>query len=521
MSIPDTTSPASPLTAPIARDPRRWWTLGALMLSMILVGLDSTVLNVALPTLATDLHASTAQLQWVVDAYILVLAGLMLPFGAFADRVGRRRVLLAGVTVFTAGSLAAAYAGSASALIATRAAMGLGAAVIMTVPLAVLPTIFDADERPKAIASMTVAMGLGLPLGPILGGWLLQHYWWGSVFLINAPMGVLAIAAVATLLPESRDPHPSAIDLPGTLLSTVGLIGLVYAVVEAPGRGWTSTLVLGVGGAGVALLAVFGWWESRSRTPLIDLALLTRPRFGWGTLSATTAMFAMLGLLFVIPLYLQAVRGYDPLGTGLRLLPMILGLVVGAKVAERATVRLGARIPVVAGLLLIAAALAWGSSVAVDTPYPIIATWLGLVGAGMGLTVTPAMDAILGELTPEQAGSGSALTMALRQVGGALGVAVLGSVANAGYTGRLDVTGLPPQPAHTAAESVAAGMAVAQRLGSTALADSAAQAYVHAMSLVMLTSAALAVLGALIAATLLPARAVPQPSRRESATIEA
>jgi Na+/melibiose symporter-like transporter len=223
----------------------------------------------------------------------------------------------------------------------------------------------------------------------------------------------------------------------------------------------------------------------------------------------------------VIPLYLQVVRGHDPLGTGVRLLPMIGGLVVGAKAAERVTTTLGARIPIVAGLLLITAALLWGSSVAVDTPYLTIAGWLTLVGAGMGLTITPAMDAVLGELPPERAGSGSALTMALRQVGGALGVAVLGSVANAGYTARLDVAGLPPQLAHTAAESVAAGMALAQRIGSPALASSAAQAYVHAMSLVMLTSAGFALLGAVIAATLLPARGTSQTPDQESVTIEA
>ena len=515
-------------------DPRRWWVLAALMLSMIVVGLDSTVLNVALPTLATALHAGTSQLQWIVEAYILVLAGLMLPFGAIADRMGRRRTLITGLVVFTTGSLAAAYAGSAGVLIATRAAMGLGAAVILTVPVAVLPTLFHADERPRAIASMMIAMGLGLPLGPIVGGWLLQHFWWGSVFLINVPVGALAIAAIAALLPESRDPHPGVADLPGGALSTAGLIALVYAVVEAPDRGWTSPPVLGAGGLALALLAGFAWWQARSAAPMIDLALFGRPRFGWGTLCATVASFAMLGLLFVIPLYLQAVRGHDPLGTGVRLLPMVGGLIVGAKAGEALIPRLGARIPIVAGLLVITGALLWGSTVTVTTPYLSIAGWLTLVGLGMGQTITPAMDAVLAEVPPERAGSGSALTMALRQVGGALGVAVLGSVANSGYVARLDVSGLPPGLAHTAGESVAAGMAVAHQIGSAALAASAGQAYAHATSLVMLTSAGFAVLGALIAATLLPARGSeptpapagqepapePQPMGQESATIE-
>jgi EmrB/QacA subfamily drug resistance transporter len=367
-----------------------------------------------------------------------------------------------------------------------------------------------------------VAMGLGLPLGPIIGGWLLQHYWWGSVFLINVPVGAAALVAIALLLPESRDPDPAAVDLPGSVLSTAGLVALVYAVIEAPTDGWLSGTVLGIGTLGLALLALFAVRESRTAEPMIDLHLFTRPRFGWGTLCATLAAFAMLGLLFVLPLYLQVVRGYDTLGTGVRLLPMIVGLAVGAQVGERLTTRIGARLPIVIGLLVIVAGLLWGSTVAVDTGYPTIATWLALVGAGMGLTMTPAMDAALGEIPPERAGAGSALTMALRQVGGALGVAVLGSIANAGYTGRLNTAGLPADLAHTASESVAAGTGVAAALHDPALAASAAHAYVHAMSLVMITAAGCAVAGAVAAALLLPARAgVPAQGDEESVRIEA
>ncbi|WP_448627730.1 DHA2 family efflux MFS transporter permease subunit [Geodermatophilus sp. URMC 64] len=501
-------------------DPRRWWVLGALMLAVVLVGLDSTILNVALPTLAADLGASTAQLQWTVDAFVLVLAGLLLPAGAVADRLGRRPVLVTGIAIFTLGSLGAAYSGTATWLIVTRAVMGIGAAVIMTVPLAVLPSIFEADERPKAIASVTVALGLGLPLGPILGGWLLQHVWWGSVFLINVPLGVVAALGVAVLLPASRETSPSALDLPGAALSTAGLVGLVYAVVEAPVRGWTSAPVVLTGLAGIALLAGFVAWERRTATPMVDLALLSRPRFTWGTVSATVAMFAMLGLLFVVPLYLQSVRGFDPLGTGLRLLPLILGLVVGAKAGERLTVGLGARVPVAAGLLVIAAALVWaGATLEVGTPYALMAGWLGLTGAGLGLTITPAMDAVLDEVPEEHSGSGTALTMALRQVGGALGVAVLGSLASAAYTGRLDLTGLPAPAAEAAQESVTAGMAVAQ--GNPALAASVSAAYVHAMTVVLLVTAAVAVAGALVAALRLPARGSSPSADRESVTIAA
>src|SRR4051794_24143824 len=505
----------------MTRTRRRWWILGALILAVILVGLDSTILNVALPTLAADLGASTAQLQWIVDAFVLVLAGLLLPAGALADRLGRRPVLLGGIAVFTLGSLGAAYSGTATWLIVARAVMGAGAAVILTVPLAVLPSIFDADERPKAIAGVTVALGLGLPLGPIVGGWLLAHVWWGGVFLINVPLGVLAAIGVAVLLPNSRASSRTAVDLLGAALSTAGLIGVVYAVVEAPSRGWTSAPVVVAGTVGLALLAGFAVWERRTAAPMVDLALLSRPRFTWGTAAATMAMFAMLGLLFVVPLYLQSVRGFDPLGTGLRLLPLILGLVVGAKVGERLTVGLGARIPVVAGLLLIATALSWGATLQVATAYGVMAAWLALTGAGLGLTITPAMDAVLGEVPEEHSGSGTALTMALRQVGGALGVAVLGSLAGAAYTGRLHVGGLPAPAADAVRESVAGGMAVARAMGSESLAAQVSAAYVHAVTVVLLVTAGIAVGGAVLAALRLPARAASPSAERESATIAA
>lgn len=495
-----------------ALSPRRWWVLGALVLSIVVVGLDSTVLNVALPTLATALDAGTAELQWVVDAYVLVLAGSLLPLGVAADRLGRRRMLLAGLAVFTAASLGAAFAPSAGWLIAARAVMGLGAAVIMSVPLALIGVLFRPAERPRAIATVTVAMGLGLPLGPILGGWLLEHFWWGSAFLVNVPVGMAAMAAIAALLPESRDPAAQRPDLLGSALSTAGLVGVVLAVVEAPERGWTSAPVLVAATLGVALLAGFVRHERRAAEPMVDLTLFARPRFALGTLAATVAMFALLGLLFVLPQYLQAVRGHDPLGTGIRLLPLIGGLVLGAKAAERLTGRMPTGLLVGSGLGLMAVALAGASTVQADTGYGVLALWLALAGKGLGLTVAPAMDAVLAELPTGRAGSGTALSMALRQVGGALGVAVLGTVAHAGYTGRLDVTGLPAPAARAAEESVVAGTQLAERLGSAALASSVGEAFVHAMTLVMLTSAALAVATAALVVLRMPNSPAPADS---------
>lgn len=494
----------APVPAAPARS--RWWVLGALVSGLLVMGLDITVLNVALPTLATSLDASTAQLQWIVDAYVLVLAGAILPLGALADRFGRRRLLLGGLAAFAIGSLVAALATSVPTLVAARAIMGLGAAAISGVSLAVLPVLFGPEERGKAIAYVTMALGAGVPLGPIVGGWLLDHFWWGSVFVVNVPVAVAAAVAVAVLLPESRDPHPAGADPLGGLLSTGGLVAVVYGVVEAPLRGWSDGLVVSALVSGVLLLGGFVAWERRWRSPMIDLGLFRRPRFLWGTAAATTVSFALFGLLFVLPQYFQAVRGHDPLGTGLRLLPMMGGLIVGAKTGETLAARAGTRLPVAAGMLLVAAALAGGATTGTGTPYGWIAAWMALVGAGTGLSMAPAMDAVLGELPTERAGSGSALSMTLRQVGGALGVAVLGSIASTVYGNRLDTGGLPAAAASAASRSVSGAVEVAARLGDAGLAAAGRTAYTEAMAAVLLSCAAVALVGGLLVAVLLPAR---------------
>jgi EmrB/QacA subfamily drug resistance transporter len=485
---------------------RRWWALGALVLSLLTIGFDATILNVALPTLATALHAGTDGLQWMVDAYVLVFAGLLLPMGALGDRHGRKRLLIVGLTLFGAASVVATYAGSTGQLIAARALMGLAAAVLTPISLAILPAIFPPAERAKAIAFAAIGMGVGVPLGPIVGGYLLGHFWWGSVFLVNVPVVVLALVAVAALVPESRDPAPRGVDVPGALLSTTGLVAFVYGVIEAPVRGWGDLRVLGTIAAGLALLAGFVVWEARTPAPMIDLALFRRPRFLWGSVAATLASFALFGLLFVVPQYLQAVRGHDALSTGVRLMPLMAGLIVGARVSERIASRAGTRVPVAGGLALIGAGLALGAATQAGSGYGFAATWLSLVGAGTGLTLAPAMEAVLGELPVERAGSGVALTMTLRQVGGALGVALLGSLLAGTYAGRLDLTGLPAPLAEAAQDSVASGVAVARELSDAALLTSVHSAYIHAMDVVLVACAAVAVAGAVLAALLLPAR---------------
>jgi len=483
---------------------RRWWALGALALSLLVVGLDLTVLNVALPTLATDLHASTGQLQWFADAYNLVLAAVILPAGMLGDRFGRKRLLLGALVVFGIASAACAYATSPAGLIAARAVLGVGAAFLLPLSVSVLPVLFSPVERPRAIAVWATANVIGIPLGPILGGWLLDRYWWGSVFLINLPVIVAALVAVALLLPESADPAPPRFDLFGVAASGAGLIALTYGMIEAGEKGWGSPATVGTALAGLAALAVFGWWQRRTDHPLVDLSLFRSASFTWGAVLATLTTFAMFGLLFAMPQYFQAVGGADSLGTGLRLLPIVGGLLVGARLSSRLAPGIGAKATVAVGFGLIAAGLAAGATTGAHSGYGYAAGWMAVAGAGLGFALPAAMDATMSALTAERSGVGSALVMALRQVGGTIGVALLGTVLNAGYRGRLDLAGLPGTAADTVRRSVSAGVATAERLGSVPMRDSVRAAFVHGMDTMLWVCGGVAVLGLVLSLAFLP-----------------
>lgn len=307
-------------------DPRRWWALAALALAVLTLGFDITIMNVALPTIATELEVGTDSLQWMVNAYVLVIAGLMLTCGALGDRYGRKRLLLIGLGVFGISSAVAAGVDSAALVIAARGVMGMGAAIMMPVAFAVLAALFGPAERGKAVSLLVMGLGIGIPLGPIIGGYLLEQFWWGSIFLINVPIAIIGAMAIAVLLPESRDPSPRRPDVLGAVLSTAGLTSLVYGVIEAPARGWSDPATLGSITAGLVVLAGFVAWELRVRDPMIDLHLFARPQFLWASIAGVLVTFGMLGLLFVVPQYLQFVAGHDALGTEIRLLPLIGGL---------------------------------------------------------------------------------------------------------------------------------------------------------------------------------------------------
>jgi EmrB/QacA subfamily drug resistance transporter len=369
--------------------------------------------------------------------------------------------------------------------------------------MAVLPVMFEPQERGKAVSLVTMGMGIGLPLGPIIGGYLLQHFWWGSIFVINVPVAVIALIAVGLLVPESKSSAPKPVDLLGALLSTLGLVSLVYGVIEAPTRGWTDAAVLAALAVGVVLLALFALAERRVAAPMIDLGLFRKRRFAWGTAAGASGSFALFGVLFILPQFLQAVLGNDAFGVGLRLLPLIGGMFVGAPLGERIGHYTATRLPVAAGLLIAAAGMGLGAMTSMGSGYGFVATWLVVTGLGVGLAIAPAMDAVLGELPRDEAGSGTAVTMTLRQVAGALGVALLGSLTAAVYHDRLG-----PAP-DAARDSVSAAMALAARTADPGLALAARSAFVDAMSAALTVCAVIALIGAVLVAVFLPGAKPP------------
>jgi MFS transporter, DHA2 family, multidrug resistance protein len=502
---------------------RKWWALIAIAASVLVVGLDLTVLNLALPTIATDLHASTSDQQWFLDAYSLVLAAAMLPAGLLGDRLGRKKVLLVALTLFGASSLACAYAANTGELIAARAVLGIGAAAIFPLSLAVIPVLFAPEERQRAIALMASATFISFPIGPIVGGYLLDHFWWGSVFLINVPVVVLALVAVAFLLPESRSEQRPSVDVLGVILSSAGLVGLTYGFIQAGQKGWTDTAALAAIAAGAVVLAVFVAWERRLTggtgrvRPLIELGLFRSASFTWGTTLATLVSFAMFGIFYAMPQYFQEVQGANALGSGLRLLPMIGGLVVGMIGSTRlasprvASGQVRAPLASVKGLVtfgftIMAASLAFGALTKVTSGTGFAAAWLVVFGLGLGLAMPQTMNAALSALSAERSGSGSAVISTMRQVGATIGVAVLGTVLGSVYRGHLVLNGLPATAAALAKGSVVAGVGVAHALRSAALLDSARSAFVQGMDTMLWACVGIALASAVLALIFLPRR---------------
>ncbi|HEX4777467.1 MAG TPA: MFS transporter [Acidimicrobiia bacterium] len=503
-----------PLTDP-RLDRRRWWALAVMCLSLAVITLDNTVLNVALPALIRDVHASTSQLQWIVDGYTLVFAGLLLTTGSLGDRVGRKRALSTGLAIFCVGSAASAFAGSAGALVFTRAFMGIGAALIMPATLSLLTNVFrDPKERARAIGAWAAVAGGGGALGPVIGGFLLKHFWWGSVFLVNVPIAAVALVAGRFLLPESRDPHAPRLDVTGASLSVAGLVAVLWAIIEAPTKGWSSPMVAGSLLLGVVVIAAFVVWELTCDHPMLDVRFFRNPRFSAANGAITMTFFAMYGSMFVMTMYLQNVLGYAPLEAGIRLLPMAAIMLVVAPLSPRVVEHIGTKLVVGGGLLLSVLGLVLMSQVTVSSGYTLLLVSMSILSTGMGFVMAPATESIMGSLPVEKAGVGSAMNDTTRQMGGALGVAVIGSVLAASYrpgmASRVAGMHLPAGVASAATDSVGGAVDAAARLPGPvgrALASAGHAEFVHAFARAEIVGAVVVLLAAIVVFAFLPARA--------------
>lgn len=485
--------------------------------SLLIVSLDNTVLTVALPTLVRDLGATSSQLQWVVDAYGLVFGGLLLVAGSGADRFGRKRAFLAGVGLFAAASTWAAFSGTVAVLIAARASMGIGAALIMPSTLSIITNMFpEPGVRQRAISAWAATTGIGIAVGPIVAGLLLARFWWGSVFLINVPIAALGIAFALPLVPESRTRSPRPADPVGALGSIAGLGLLLWAIIEAPAHGWTSTVVIVTGLAGLVVLAGFVLWERASGHPMLPLGLFRRRRFWVASTTSGLNMFALFGAMFVLTQFLQFHLGYTALQAGIRILPVAAVLAVAAPVSAVLVRLAGSKITIALGLAAITTGLWHLSTMTAASTYADSLPGMILLGLGAGLVMPAAAESVMGSLPRGQTGVGAATNGTSIQVGGALGVAVIGSLLSTRYqdlmTAPLSGLRLPAGVVNAALGSIGGALEVAGRIGGRpglALAALARSSFTSGMHTGLLVGACVTTAAALLALIALPARPVP------------
>ena len=496
---------------------RPWIVLAVLCVAVFVINLDGTIVNVALPTLVRELGASTSRLQWVVDAYQLAFCALVLAAGSLSDRFGRKGALISGLTIFGLGSVAGSLGTSTGQLIAARAVMGVGAAIVFPTTLSILSNVFsDRIERAKAIGVWGATVGMGVAFGPIVGGYLLEHFWWGSVFLAMAPIAALAIVLVARFVPTSRDPAAPRLDRVGLTLSTAMIGMLVYTIIEAPTRGWSAPATLAGFAAAIAALVVFVAWERRVAQPMLDVTLFTNLRFSAASGAVTVAFFTLLGFIFLITMYFQFLHGYSPLSTGVRLLPVAFSLGLASGVGPRLAVRFGNNTVIATGLMLMAAGFAWISRSSIHTSYIEIVGQMLVTAGGLGLASAPATEAIMGVVPKEKAGVGSAVNDATRELGGTLGVAIIGSIFTSlyihGIAGSRAAAVIPADLLARAKESVGAALLGAHQLAATnpraaaLLTEAAHHAFFEGFNVGCMVAAAVAVAGGLFVAAFLPAR---------------
>lgn len=489
---------------------RRWVILGVLCTSLLIIVIGNTSLNVALPEMSTELGMSTSAQQWVVDAYALLFAGLLFTAGTLGDRFGRKGFLQAGVVLF---GLASAYttffADSAAEVIASRAVMGIGGALVMPATLSILVNCFPARERPKAIAIWAAFAGGGGAVGLVLGGWLVEHFWWGSAFAINIPVTAAVFVLGAVLVPSSRDRNPSALDPIGAILSIAGLGVFVYGLIEGPHHGWLSTVTLGTLALGLALIGLFAAWELRSRAPMLDVRLFKNPNFSISALGMTLVFLTLFGFFFVVTQLFQLVLGYGPFEAGLRSLPMMPLMVVASSFSAAMAQRYGARIVITIGMIGCAAGVYILSGLTADSGYAHVLLGMCPMAAGMGLTMPPMTTLIMSSVPPDKAGVGSAMNDTTRELGTTLGVAVLGSILSSGYAANLGsaADAAPAESRHLVEESLAGALAVGRQMGGDAgarLMVAARDAWAEGMRISLLIGAGIIVLAAVVTYRFLP-----------------
>jgi len=501
--VADTHAPETELYA------RRWWALAVLCLSLLIVFVGNSSLNVAIPTLSRVLGATESQLQWVVAIYSLVFAGLLFTTGALGDRFGRKGALQIGLGLFLFGALLATESTQMWQLIGSRAVMGGAAALIMPSTLSLIINIFPPHERPKAIAIWASITGAAGALGPVASGFLLGHFWYGSVFLINIPIIVVALIAGKFLLPKSRDPEEASLDPLGAILSTVGIVFLVYGLIEAPDKGWASAITLGALGIAAFVLALFVAWELHVKEPMLDMHFFRKPAFSTGTGGMILVFVSMYGVMFLITQYFQLVLGYSALSAALRLLPIALVMLVVAPFTPRLSAQFGAHRTVACGMLLIATGFALFTQITPHTAYAYIVLCVIPLTTGIAMAMSPMTASIMSAVPPRRAGAGSAMNDATRELGAALGIAVLGSIAASKYASQIApfINRLSPADQSDARTSIAGAHKVASGLAQPAqrvLTSAADHAFVSGIHLAVVVGAALALFSAVVVLRYLP-----------------